>query len=796
MSQTHPTAPKNAEQSAQIDLEKWSQLVGGQRAVSGKWEKGAQGFLSQQFAEAFLRFALEHAKKCRAQAGRNAAAWQLMDNDKAIVHVALDALHYVLSDMEDGCARNRLAASIGKRAEFTLFLHHPEWGGSAHLRGLRLVNGRDLSMGLLRRRLLDKGFRKASGYHPLTSIERVTLGTLFVEIIAASTGLIRTETETVSYKKKSVRVYFTEPYWKFLAQWKRNLFAFRSSYMPMITPPKDWSGLTDGGYLSCLTACSSVPPERWKHFTRKAHPCVLGALNILQRQCFIRNEPQLSLQKEVWDLGFGVGSLPPRERMEKPVDQEFKEKGLGPTAYWSAHYAWKADRRLNSARTKFIHAQVGWSRLEGWEDLYFVWFMDYRGRMYQRGSHINYLGGEVFRTQLDFAQGGLIRGNEDEFAWALGDAWGIEKDIDKRIEFLRKNDRQIVAAGGEPLNYRPFWEAAKEPWRFVQLATEWAEYSNDEDYKTHCVFQLDQTTSAYGHAACLLRSAWLAEMTNVTGTANHDLYQVVADATMALMAQGDDAPRNHEEYCARWWKEHGVPRKLVKQVVMPVIYRRSHKTMLDAISLYLRDEIQNFLTEDGVRIVDMSAVLAKYIHLACKKVMPGIEVLHRWLVEVAKAQMREGYRPYWVTPNGLGVESYTNWARKEKYELQLSGRTVYVSVSDTENNALNPRRSTPQLSADFIHSQDAAFLQRFVWHWGHTYNHPIVTVHDCVGTTIDKVSLLRTELLDQFSRFYSEDYLTRMQREVEREIGAKLPPPPIEGSLDVSRIGENQFLFT
>ena len=38
----------------QIELEKWCYRIGGDRAVSGNWEKGAQGFLTQQFAELYL----------------------------------------------------------------------------------------------------------------------------------------------------------------------------------------------------------------------------------------------------------------------------------------------------------------------------------------------------------------------------------------------------------------------------------------------------------------------------------------------------------------------------------------------------------------------------------------------------------------------------------------------------------------------------------------------------------------------------------------------------------------------
>ena len=96
---------------------------------------------------------------------------------------------------------------------------------------------------------------------------------------------------------------------------------------------------------------------------------------------------------------------------------------------------------------------------------------------------------------------------------------------------------------------------------------------------------------------------------------------------------------------------------------------------------------------------------------------------------------------------------------------------------------------------DYIHSHDAAFLQRFVSHWG-SYKHPISCVHDCFGTTLEHAGTLRKELNDQWHRFYSVDYLTRHQGMVEILLGKEVPAPPIVGTLDRNKVGENPHLFS
>ena len=157
----------------QVELERWCTQIGGNRAVVGKWQAGAQGFLTQQFASAYLNVVLRRAKEARTSARRGGHLWHLLQGETGIKKVGLETLVYVPSNMKDGTSRNKVAAAIGKRAEFVLFLEHPYWKNSRHLDALRLVNGRALPMDLFRKRLIKLGIQKATGsFQPLTPVER------------------------------------------------------------------------------------------------------------------------------------------------------------------------------------------------------------------------------------------------------------------------------------------------------------------------------------------------------------------------------------------------------------------------------------------------------------------------------------------------------------------------------------------------------------------------------------------------------------------------------------------------
>ena len=784
-----PAAPQL---SAQIALEEWCVGTGGQRATAGDWMKGADGFMSHSFAAPYLEQVLKLYRKAKSAPTNFGAMWGLMEDEKAVLQVAAESLVHVISHSMDGRKRNSIAVEVGKRAEFVLWLNHPMWKGSLHLRGLRLANGRTLDMSLMRKRLIDKGFKKAALYQPLSKEERLKLGTMFVEVVAQTTGLMTFDVEDTGRGRKALVCRMTKTYWNFMRNWQRNLLLFRPVYMPMVVPPGDWTAHDDGGFVTLGTTCSTVPWERWPDQMKSAHECVLGSLNYLQSVPFQFNHEQVELQRQVWDLGHPIGALPCRERMEQPNNRKCMAEGMEPTAYWNLYWRWKGDQRANTQRTHFINSMVGYRKLKDAERFYWVWFNDSRGRKYQRGSQLNYLGNDVSRSQIVFDRPAPMRGHEPELMWALGDAWGLPKDQKDRDVWASEHFTEVMRTGVEPLDCIGWWEQAKEPWRFVALCRELSRYMADDDYQTRMVFQLDQTCSGYGHLACLLRDVDLALLTNVVGEVPADLYeairQVVQYQTMPWHSEDERTKK-----CADWWAEWGFDRKLIKLCVMPCIYGRSHQSMLRIIEEHCRDRINNFLTPDGIRVVDLAKTLGFAINAAVKVVLPSVNGLQKWLRVLAKASVDQGKAPSWVTPNGMRVLSYGMETNEHNMYLELSGRMMKISCG-LDDGVICKQKSYSRLAADYIHSMDAAFLERFIWHW-RSYEYPLVTVHDCVGTSLDKVALLRRELNDQFARFYSEDHLSNLKQRVEDETGERMPWAPYKNTLELQDIGENLHLF-
>ncbi len=780
--------------TAQVELESWSKSTGAGRVLSGRWESGAAGALGNNLARLYLEQVLETYRRSKHQPGRQSLIWELMHDDKAVVQVALESLFFVLGNVHTELPYNKICNQLGKRAEHTLWLTHPIWKNSLHLKGLRLASNGDMNMDLMVKRLKDKGFKKAALYKPLSHVEKIALGAFFVECIARCTHLL--EIYTARQQRKTVKmVRLTEVYWNFLKRWKEHVILFRPLHMPMTVPPQPYTHAMDGGYQTIRMPISTVDPLLFQRQFRKAKPGVIGALNILQSQAYALDHAQLDIQRNCWELGHEVGNLPKRDRLSKPIDNEYKVQGLGPEAFWKAHWAWKADQRKDPERSRFVNALVAYQRVKSFDQLYLVHHFDHRGRVYSRGAQLNIQGGDVYRSTFRFAAKGSMKGHEEAFAWSLGEAIGLPPIPETRICFLKEHSTGIRAAGQDPLNHLAFWSQQKEPWRLLQLCRDWAQYLDDPGYTTGTIHWLDQTSSGYGHAACLLLDKQLAKFTNVIGAQPADLYHgagLVTEARLKSLARDEEDEKRRR--ILEWWLAHKPGRKLWKKVFMPLVYGQTIQGINDVLTLYLRETLANFLTEDGLRIMDLARALAIEVNTVSKEVMPGVLNLQKWLVQLAKLQLKAGHRPHWYTPDGLLVEVYRHEMALDQIKLVLANRTVRIVTKTNEGAPLDMKRSASGIAAHFVHSQDGAFLRKFVNHW-HGYGHPISTVHDCFGTTVDRVATMRKELNDQWARFYSVDYLSHLQEYTAALVGEPAPAPPMVGDLDRNEIGGNPSLF-
>lgn len=793
---------KDLEQK-QLDLEEWAGNAGTQRALSTGWEKAVAGILAHRHATNYWLAVQDAYRRSKRVPGVSSHIWGAIGSESNAKRVALETLVYVLGNSflmkAGGASRNKLAAVIGHRAEYVCWLNHPIWGAKVHIKGLRLASNCEIGMKLVMKRLKHKNFRKMEVYKAFSIAERVALGTVLLELMAQSTGLIQIIKERTR-KGWAKTVQYTSVFQQVLDQYERAAILFRTVYMPMAVPPRDWNSFVGGGYLTIRTKLSTHDETRYNALTKRMSNEVYDSINYLQSIPFCLDEQQVWVQRRVWELNHEVGDLPRRILMPAPSLNDYLARGLGPTQFWADYWSFKADERKLPERTKFVHALVGHEKLKEFERIYHVWQMDYRGRLYSRGGAINYIKGDLVRSWYEFERSAPVKGNEKSLMWCLGEAYGLQAAETQRESWCSENHSTIRAIAEDPIGNLALWSSAKEPWKLLKLCRDFAHYMDDPSYMTGTVFQADQSTSGYAHLACLLRDEKMAKLSNVIGKHKQDVYETVGEEAIrnleVMKAAGmhSDGELLKQHVCSIWWLKNKPPRRVWKSCVMPYVYGRKFMSLREGIEAYLKDEVKHHLVEGDLRIYDLANTLAKAVHDAVKTVFPNINVLQSWLRTIGRMQIERNQRPHWRTPNGLFVESYSSVTYTERIQLDVSGRTLHLDVPVADPSGAIDPSSASNLGADFVHSLEAAFLQQFVC-LAKARDWPIITVHDCFGTTLDNYAEMRKSLCAEWKRFYQTDWLRETGQGVANQLKVDVPEPDYTGDLRLSRIGQNPYLF-
>lgn len=787
----------------QIQLETWQSSLGNERAMRERAEHILSNVLLSRYAEPYLNLVIDTWHRARKRPGVNAKIWSLFDNEGQVIVAALEVFAFLLSSTPrapSGSSRRAiLAAACGKRAEFALWMMHPKWRNSWHLEALDTLLLGDLSMPKVMHRLTAKGFGYAADYKPLTIGERTALGTMLIVCVCDATGLFVQRKWKVPLKSVyHMEVDPSDLYWEILDRWRDVMKEHAPVHAPMIQPPKDWSSQTNGGYLTLATDVISIEPHMWARQMGKAGPQVLGSINVLQRQALQLDRPMVELARQVWERGHEIGCMPKRERIPFP-----EKEGMGDSAFWKQVWRFNEDRRKDADRRRFIHSLQQVEKLDevGAEDLHWVRHLDYRGRMYSRG-HLSYQGPELYRSWLHWKERVPMARNMASVAYALGEYAGLSPRQKAREQWMNDNWQWLVAVGNNPLGHLSRWSGQKKPWQFVQVCHELAQLQQDPDHKTGLLVRVDQSSSGYGHLACMVRDQELALATNVIGHSQADLYSRTGELARERITQALAKGELNAELSqiAEWWLEHWPSRELLKKVTLPRIYGQRYLSAYQSVRDHLRVAVGDVRlggTPAGPRLVGVAHFMAGHLFREAGRVTSSVRLAEKYCRDMGRWLIQQGHDPFWRTPSGMVVLQFFRTPLAETYHLPVGKKTIHVKVSDGSRGTRRMPRGWGGSTADLIHSFDASFAHTVVHGWGQN-GWPIEANHDCFATTVDRLPKLRAYLLDSWRTFWQEDWMERIREEHAQLVGCPLSEVPamqVVGTLDLGSIGRNPFLF-
>jgi len=178
--------------------------------------------------------------------------------------------------------------------------------------------------------------------------------------------------------------------------------------------------------------------------------------------------------------------------------------------------------------------------------------------------------------------------------------------------------------------------------------------------------------------------------------------------------------------------------------------------------------------------------------------MPAAKEVRNFLEKIAKVYTECNKTMRWETPLGLPVLNAYYDEIIDELSVTIGGKRRRANLitgytDDVDDEAWR------KITANFVHSSDACHLH-MVANATAKEAIPLVTIHDCFGTTAPHARRLNEIIREQFVQLHEnydwlEHVLASAKRDLPKSVHHKLPELPPRGNLDLSGVLQSFFAF-
>ncbi|KAL9097042.1 MAG: hypothetical protein Q9165_001006 [Trypethelium subeluteriae] len=579
--------------------------------------------------------------------------------------------------------------------------------------------------------------------------------------------------------------------------------------LPMVVPPRPWTGYTEGGYF-----LEPIPVTKGRHGDKTQRSYIKAAvekgdmeqvfagLNVLGKTAWRVNQDVLKVQLQAWDTGEAITNFAPETPTlaslpEPPKDSNDRKANMD---YRMLKARLDNERSGLHSKRCFQNFQLEVARAYRDETLYFPHAVDFRGRAYPIPPYLNHMGADNARGLLVFANGKAL--GEDGLRWLkihLANVFGYDKaSLKERENFTMQHLQDIRNAVTNPLDGNRWWLTAEDPWQTLAACFELTRALDSPDpacYISHLPIHQDGTCNGLQHYAALGGDNLGATQVNLEpGDRPADVYTGVAELIKEQCAR--DAENGHPLAKVLQGK---LTRKVVKQTVMTNVYGVTFIGARDQVLRQLNDMMPEL--KGTYTLYKCALYLARSIFEALSTMFEGAHGIQRWFghcadristsitAEQVKRFKKEGLVegvPYrgkeaqlqksrlldllgskssviWTTPLRMPV------VQPYRTSKPRAVRTSMQSIAIREpqlSDQISRRKQMAGFAPNFIHSLDAThmFLSALKCdEFGLTF----AAVHDSFWTHASDVPVMNRILRDAFVRMHSENIVGRLAAEFE-----------------------------
>ncbi|WBF78463.1 DNA-dependent RNA polymerase [Cronobacter phage EspYZU13] len=428
---------------------------------------------------------------------------------------------------------------------------------------------------------------------------------------------------------------------------------------------------------------------------------------------------------------------------------------------------------------------------------YYVYQVDYRGRMYPVGGLLNPQGADIQKALLHAADGEPIDTPEALWWFKMGIAskFGIDKLAPEDcVKWVDDNHVNIIRAATDPLDRDAFawWSGADKPLQFIALCDEYKRYNESPStFVSRIAVAMDGTCNGLQNYSAMLRDEVGGRATNLISAESgipNDIYGDVAKASFKRL--GKAAPSELRSA----WLSFGFDRSLTKKSVMTQVYGSTFGTCRKSIIEYCFDK-QIF---EGAEY-DHADYAARLVWDGIGDVVVKAKEAMDWLRKSAGLIMKEGAEYItWLAPTGFRVVQVYNKYKTMQVQAHI-GKKVRLRVPDPDNvEGPDKMRHRNALPPNFIHSIDSSHMAfvsvRLAKEAKRIYNQTgcmfMHFIHDDFGVLPRHAALLSRVIREEFVEMHGGYDLAKFKSGY-----SFLDEPPAKGNLDIKCVLDSVNFF-
>ncbi|UYA98864.1 hypothetical protein IVIADoCa7_38 [Xanthomonas phage vB_Xar_IVIA-DoCa7] len=656
--------------------------------------------------------------------------------------------------------------------------------------------------------LRDQAKKAGQNLREWTVAEREQVGAYLVEQLAVL-GMVTVtndRTRTNFAVTNQIIVSINPDVMNLVSQIDDHVINYAPYFEPCIEPPIDWTALDEGGF-------HTQEMRRLQPYLVKSHPSMrdnyrmadlsqeMKCVNAMQRTPWRVNGQMLDVitnvahtfdMKEVISQAENPSPRKPSWLSEDMKIADMNDAQAAEFKTWKREVAnWHTDNRKRDIKSGRMGNALRIARkYREYNRIYFVYFLDFRGRKYAQTQGISPQGSDLQKALIEFAEGKplLTQGAKDWFLITGANRYGVDKvDYPDRIQWVRDHHDQLMSIAADPVAAYDLWREADKPLQFLAWVLEYAAWQRlGDSFNSRISVGMDGSCNGLQNFSAMLRDEVGGVATNlVPGPLPKDIYGMVATLTTTFLEEMEDDAGGFR----RRWLDHALTRKLVKRSVMTLPYGSKRSSCRDfIIKDYLKDGKFPELAESDYFAA--AEFLSWVVWRAIGDVVVAAREAMDWLQRGSSVILRSGYdRIRWITPSGFPACQVYWQTDLHRINTKLCGNTKLSLKRDTED--ADKLRHRNGIAPNFVHSMDASHLTLTVCaavEDGITAFH---MVHDDFGTHAADAVALYGHIRMQFVLMYERhDMLQEL-----RDAYPMLPEPPRNGNLDLRVVLNSPYFF-